>query len=88
MSGINTEEAYWNERFNIEQHHMRIYYDTICEQQLLPSTNFKPKIYKDGNMWCALYGDSIQEGICGFGETPEKAVEAYNRAWRKKEGAE
>ena len=88
MMGINTEEAYWNERFNIEQRHMRIYYDIIGEQQLLPSTNFKPKIYKDGNMWCALYGDSIQEGICGFGETPEKAVEAYNRAWRNKEGAE
>jgi len=24
---------------------------------------------KDGNEWCFLWGENIQEGICGFGET-------------------
>lgn len=41
----------------------------------------KPKIYKDGNAWCVLYGDNIHAGICGFGETPYKAVLAFNKAW-------
>lgn len=32
------------------------------------------KPFKDGNQWCFLYGDNIQEGICGFGETIFKAA--------------
>lgn len=35
---------------------------------------FKPKIYRDGDSWCCLYGENIQEGICGFGENPMNAV--------------
>lgn len=34
----------------------------------------KAKIYKDGDQWCVLYGENIQQGICGFGTTPHKAV--------------
>lgn len=30
--------------------------------------------FLDGNSWCALYGPNIQEGICGFGDTPESAI--------------
>ncbi len=41
----------------------------------------KPKIYRDGNLWCVLYGENIQEGICGFGDTPRQAVWAFNREW-------
>jgi len=29
--------------------------------------------YKDGDAWCILLGDNIQEGICGFGDTKEDA---------------
>lgn len=28
----------------------------------------------DGNMYCALIGENIQEGICGFGSTPAEAL--------------
>lgn len=83
MSGVKTEEWYWNERFNEEQRSIRIYYDLKCELQLLPSTTFKPKIYKDGNMWCALYGENIQEGVCGFGKSPHQAIEDFNRNWNE-----
>lgn len=41
----------------------------------------KPKIFIDGNQWCVLYGNNIQDGICGFGETPRKAVYDFNKAW-------
>lgn len=41
----------------------------------------KPKIFIDGNKWCVLYGENIQDGICGFGDTPRKAVYDFNKAW-------
>lgn len=44
----------------------------------------KPKIYKDRNMWCVLYGENIQEGICGFGASPILAIYEFNKAWREK----
>jgi hypothetical protein len=43
----------------------------------------KPKLYKDGNMWCVLYGENVQEGIAGFGFTPVQAIYAWNRTWRE-----
>lgn len=30
--------------------------------------------YKDGNAWCILYGNDIQDGICGFGDTKEESL--------------
>jgi hypothetical protein len=42
-----------------------------------PHILLKPKIYIDGNMWCASYGN-MPEGIQGFGETPEKAIDAFD----------
>lgn len=32
------------------------------------------KSFKDGNQWCILVGDNIQEGVCGFGDTIEDAL--------------
>lgn len=43
----------------------------------------QPKVYKDGDRWCVLYGDNIQDGVCGFGETPYKAILDFNRAWNQ-----
>ena len=30
-----------------------------------PSVVWKPKLCVDGNQWCALLGDSLQEGVAG-----------------------
>lgn len=43
----------------------------------------KPKIYIDGNQWCVIYGDNIQDGVCGFGDTPLKAICEFNSSWYK-----
>lgn len=32
------------------------------------------KPYKDGDMWCFLYGDNLQEGIFGSGQTIHQAA--------------
>lgn len=47
-----------------------------------PCVLFKPKVYLDGNMWCALYGDNLQDGIAGFGETCEKAMLDFDNNFR------
>ncbi len=43
----------------------------------------KPKLYKDGNQWCCLYGKNIQVGLAGFGDTPYKAILNWNSKWHK-----
>lgn len=48
-----------------------------------PSVIYRPKITKDGNMYCCLFGDNLQDGIAGFGETPEKACSEFDRVWRE-----
>ena len=41
----------------------------------------KPRIFLDRNQWCVLYGDNLQDGIVGFGDSPRLAVYAFNKAW-------
>jgi len=41
----------------------------------------KPKLSKDGNMWCFLFGINLVEGVAGFGETPYKAAENFCNAF-------
>lgn len=42
----------------------------------------RPRVFLDGNQWCVLYGDSLMEGVAGFGASPILAVYAFNKAWR------
>lgn len=37
------------------------------------------EIKKDGDEWCCVSGNNIQEGICGFGKTPYDAVTAFRK---------
>lgn len=39
--------------------------------------------FKDGDKWCVLLGEDIQSGICGFGNTPEKAISAFEVSMRR-----
>ena len=49
-----------------------------------PSAVWRPKVYIDGNQWCALYGDNLQDGVAGFGDSPEKAMLDFDKAWTRK----
>lgn len=46
-----------------------------------PFVLLRPKMFPDGNKWCALYGDNIQEGVAGFGDTPDAASWDFDRNW-------
>jgi len=52
-----------------------------------PSVVFKPTLSKDGNMWCALLGENLQEGVAGFGATPAKAMWSFDQAWLDPSGS-
>jgi len=44
-------------------------------EEVLIKAGLKP--YKDGDQWCILLGDNIQDGICGFGNTIDDALYAF-----------
>ena len=46
-----------------------------------PSAVYRPALSIDGDQWCALYGENLQEGVAGFGDTPAKAMAAFDAAW-------
>ena len=48
-----------------------------------PSMKYRPNLFIDGDMWCALYGKTLQDGVAGFGSSPEKAMDSFNDAWVK-----
>lgn len=58
-----------------------------CWEYQRPSVVFKPTLSKDGDMWCALFGENLQEGVAGFGETPAKAMWAFDTAWLSPTGS-
>jgi len=41
----------------------------------------KPSIQRDGNQWCVLYGENLQVGIAGFGDSPHLAILDFNAQW-------
>ena len=57
-------------------------YTYNCERSA-PHIIHNAKIFKDGNKYCCLLGDNLQDGIAGFGETPEKACSEFDRVWRR-----
>lgn len=44
-----------------------------------PHTRMRPRIFPDGDKWCALYGENIMEGVVGFGATPQEACKEFDR---------
>ncbi len=46
-----------------------------------PHTRMRPRIYPDGNQWCALYGENLMLGVAGFGDTPELACADFDKNW-------
>lgn len=49
-----------------------------------PSVLFKPSLTMDGNEWCALFGENLQDGVAGFGKSPDEAMRAFDQEWYKK----
>lgn len=63
------------------QYSLRNEFEQSAFQMRRPFVLLRPAMFPDGNQWCALYGESLQEGVAGFGDTPEKAAIAFDLAW-------
>ena len=49
-----------------------------------PSIQFRPALSVDGTMWCASYGNNLQDGVAGFGGSPHEAMLDFDAAWYAK----
>lgn len=74
--------------FSHEAHIIQV---TICDEAAIvraaltaPHVLMKPRIYPDGDMWCALYGEDLMNGVCGFGASPAEACAAFDKTWETK----
>ena len=70
-----TEQDYWNQM-----------YSNACDQSA-PSLLWKPRLFIDGNQWCALYGENLQDGVAGFGVTPDLAMRDFDMHWGSRDFA-
>ena len=62
-------------------HHFEMAAHALVEEHSRPSALYKPSISIDGNQWCALYGENLQDGVAGFGGSPSEAMRAFDLAW-------
>lgn len=74
---IESSQKQWHN----DLQHQEIMNSLVEQSEHMLFATIKPKLYKDGNMWCCLLGENIMEGIVGFGETPYKAIKNWTGAW-------
>ena len=62
---------------------MQAYYiaEDAERERTRPFYLLRPKVFPDGDQWCVLYGENIQEGVCAFGDTPAKAATQFDVEW-------
>jgi hypothetical protein len=59
-------------------------WEFAAQEQQRPCVVFKPVLSQDGNQWCALLGENLQDGIAGFGDSPADAMWRFDVAWSAK----
>lgn len=79
------EQDYWMNRANQDTVNNNLIYEAqmnylALKQDMAIVEALKPRISKDGNQWRVLYGDNLQEGVAGFGDTPHMAILDFNKA--------
>jgi hypothetical protein len=55
--------------------------ESVEQERARPFMLLRPRMFPEGNQWCALYGDNIQEGVAGFGDTPASAAVQFDIEW-------
>ena len=61
--------------------HIKDEYLRAAYGQQLPHVLMRPTLSMDGNMWCALYGDNLKDGVAGFGVSPSEAMTDFDKHW-------
>ena len=82
--GAAVENAVRSENFG---HYVRMAGEAVrsaAYEYERPSVLFRPTLSVDGDKWCALYGENLQDGVAGFGDSPNDAMCAFDLEWCKK----
>lgn len=82
LSGIVEQAAMNGFDFGHARMMMQEQIATVGFEMARPSTIHRPTLSIDGNMWCALYGANLQDGVAGFGASPEEAMRDFDKAWQ------
>lgn len=82
--GSAVESALRNENIGhyVERAFAAVAQAATCHEEA--SAIYRPKISIDGNQWCALYGDNLQDGVAGFGDSPALAMADFDKNWHAK----
>jgi len=72
------EQQVGNAEIDMQAAHFR---EDAAMEMKRPFMLLRPRIFPDGNQWCALYGDNLQEGVAGFGDTPSLASNQFDIEW-------
>ena len=56
----------------------------LSHELLRPFRLQQTRISLDGNQWCVLYGENLQDGVAGFGPSPDLASRDFDRVWYQK----
>lgn len=65
------ENDYWCEKY------------TAALEERRPFIQLRPRLFIDGDQWCALYGENLQDGVAGFGKSPDLASWDFDANWTK-----
>lgn len=84
---MNLLDEQWQQHIaNTVSHYAELVKESVREatsEYTRPSAIFRPKLSLDGDKWCALYGDNLQDGVAGFGDSPADAMWDFDRNWSK-----
>ena len=72
------------EAFSMADHRMASVaqeFSAAAYEQQRPSVLMRPSLSVEGDQWCALYGDNLQIGVAGFGDTPAAAMFDFDAQW-------
>lgn len=83
------ENEYWSEKLSREQHQQDYVHEAqmnllVERQEYQKFEMLRPKVSIDGNKWCVLYGENLQDGVAGFGDTLYLAILDFNTAFQTK----
>lgn len=53
----------------------------VERERARPFVLLRPRMFPDGDQWCALYGDNLHDGVAGFGDTPANAAVDFDVQW-------
>lgn len=84
IGGCDTHDAIstaLREAFGNADHQIRCSLQEVTGYLTEPSVMYRPALFLDGNQWCALYGEDLQNGVSGFGDSPAKAMMDFNKNW-------